>query len=42
MRRARANVHVPDVEPLEVPVEPRLELGAVVGLHDVHPEWQTA
>jgi len=30
MRGARANVHVPDVEPLEVPVKLRLELSAIV------------
>ena len=30
MRRPGPNVHVPDVEGLDVPVELRLELGAVV------------
>ncbi len=41
-RRTRADIDVPNVEPLEVPVELRLELGAVVSLDDVHAEWQAA
>src|SRR5580700_2407736 len=38
VRRARTNIHVADVEPFEMPVKRRLELGAVVRLYDVHPE----
>jgi hypothetical protein len=38
VRRPRADVDVPDVEALEVPVEVGLKLRAVVGLDDQHPE----
>ena len=41
-RGARADVDVANVAPFEVPVEFRLELGAVVGLHDVYAEGQAA
>ena len=41
-RRARANVDVPNIESLEVPVELRLKLGTVVRLHHVHAKWQPA
>src|SRR5262245_21918521 len=41
-RRAWADVHVPDVESLEMPVKLRLKLATVVGLHDVHAEWESA
>ena len=41
-RRARANVDVPNIEALEMPVELRLELGAVVGLDYVHAKRQPA
>ena len=40
-RCARANVDVPNIEVLEVPVELRLKLGAVVGLHHVHAKRQS-
>jgi hypothetical protein len=40
--RARADVDVPDVSRLEMPVELRLEFGAVVSLHDVYAERQPA
>ena len=33
---------MPNIEALEVPVELRLELSAVVGLYHVHAEWQAA
>ena len=38
MRRPRADVDVADVQGLQMPVEPRLKLGAVVGLNDVDAE----
>jgi hypothetical protein len=41
-RGARANVDVPNIEALEVPVELGLELGAVIGLHDMHAKRQPA
>jgi len=41
-RRTRSDVHVADVELLEVPVKARLELGAVVGLDEVHAKRQPA
>jgi hypothetical protein len=41
-RGARADINMPNVEPLEVPVELRLELGAVVRLDDVYAEGQAA
>ena len=37
----RPDVHVADVARLEVPVEMRLKLRAVVRLDDVHPEGQS-
>ena len=40
VRRARTDVDVADVPRLEVPVELGLELGAVVGLDDVHTKRQ--
>ena len=40
-RRSRPDVHVPDVELLQVPVELRLKLGAVVRLDDEDAEWQS-
>ena len=36
--RSRLDVHVADVELLQVPMELRLKLGAVVGLNNVHAE----
>jgi hypothetical protein len=36
--RSRPNVDVPDVLRLEVPMKLRLELGAVISLHDVDAE----
>src|SRR6185503_5616544 len=41
VRRPGLDVGVTDVEALQVPVELRLELGAVIGLHDVDPKRQT-
>jgi hypothetical protein len=41
-RGPRPDVHVPDVSRLEVLVELRLELGAVVGLHHVDAKRQTS
>ena len=38
---AGPNVTMPDVSTLQVPMELRLEFCAVVGLHDMHAEWQT-
>jgi hypothetical protein len=32
---------MPDVSTLKMPMELRLEFCAVVGLHDMHPKWQT-
>jgi hypothetical protein len=40
--RTRADVDVPDVSRLEMPVELRLEFGAVVGLDHVYTERQPA
>ena len=40
VRRPWTDVDVPDVHRLEMPVELRLKLGAVIGLHHVHAEWQ--
>jgi hypothetical protein len=39
-RRARADVDVPDVERFQMPVELRLKLGTVIGLHHLNPKWQ--
>jgi hypothetical protein len=39
---ARANVNMPDVAGLDVPMKLRLELGAVIGLNDVDAERQSA
>jgi len=41
-RRPGTDVDVPNVQRLEVPVELGLELGTVIGLHDVHAERQSA
>src|SRR4030095_13951469 len=40
MRRAGPDVNVTDVELLEMPVEVRLEFGAIVGLNDVDAEGE--
>ena len=42
MRRPWADVDVPDVQALEMPMKARLELRPVVGLHDVNPEREPA
>src|SRR5687767_14160745 len=40
MRRPRADVDMADIQGLQMPMKVRLEFGAIVGLHDLHPEWQ--
>jgi len=40
MRRPRPNVHMANIAFFEVPVELRLKLCAIVGLHDEDAEWQ--
>src|SRR5215831_3605358 len=42
MRRARADIDVPNVVLLEMPMEVGLELGAVIRLHDLDAKWQPA
>src|SRR6516164_5563899 len=41
VRRPGPDIHVPDVELLEMPVELRLKFGAAVGLHDVDPKRES-
>jgi hypothetical protein len=38
VRRPRPDVHMTDIQSLQVPMEVRLKLRPVVRLHDVHTE----
>ena len=42
MRRARPDLHVPDVELLQMAAESGLEFGTVVGLHDPNPKREAS
>lgn len=42
MRSPGSNIHVTDIAGFEMPVKAGLEFGPVIGLDDLHAEWQAS